>query len=144
MFSIAVTASDLLPASAGKNAIPTPYCPSAGNGKLATSERNLCGIWMSTPAPSPVSTSAPVAPRCSMRHNAPIPIATMLCDLRPCTSTTNDTPQASCSKRGSYKPLAGGMELCIVVLYIHRTNSGVSEVLTGTTLARMETLARNP
>ena len=39
MFSIAVTASDLLPASAGKNAIPTPYCPSAGNGKLATSER---------------------------------------------------------------------------------------------------------
>ena len=102
--------------SVGRKANPTPYPPIAGKGKPATSERKRCGIWMSTPAPSPVSASAPVAPRCSMLHNAPIPIDTMLCERRPCMSTTNETPQASCSNRGSYKPLAGGKRCCIVVL----------------------------
>ena len=60
------------------------------------------------PAPSPVSGSAPVAPRCSMLHKAPNPVCTMRWLATPLTCTTNDTPHESCSKRGSYKPCADG------------------------------------
>src|SRR5690349_21313086 len=41
-----------------------------------------------------------------------MPCCKILCDLRPLISTTNPTPQASCSNAGSYKPcLLGGPSL---------------------------------
>ena len=52
--------------STGRNVMPTPYSPAGGRVKpsLAHSRaKNLCGIWISTPAPSPVSGSQPQAPR---------------------------------------------------------------------------------
>ena len=41
--------------------MPLPYSPGAGSVKRAlrlTSSMNACGIWISTPAPSPVLVSA--------------------------------------------------------------------------------------
>ena len=60
------------------------------------------------PAPSPVFTSAPDAPRWSRLQSAPRAVATMSRAGRPRTSTTNETPHESCSKRGSYSPNASG------------------------------------
>ena len=49
--------------------------PSAGSGEAGDrSARKRCGTWMRMPAPSPVSASAPVAPRCSRLHSAPMPM----------------------------------------------------------------------
>src|SRR5438105_6818364 len=60
------------------------------------------------PAPSPVSFSAPVAPRCSRLQRTPSALTTMSCEGRPLMSTTNPKPQESCSSAGSYRPCAGG------------------------------------
>src|SRR4051794_14763623 len=60
------------------------------------------------PAPSPVSGSAPEAPRCSRLRSAVRPCSTRSWLLRPATSTTKATPHASCSWAGSYRPCAGG------------------------------------
>src|SRR5438046_6840937 len=54
------------------------------------------------PAPSPVSGSAPAAPRWFRQQTAVSASSTMAWLLRPCTSTTKPTPHASCSNRGSY------------------------------------------
>ena len=45
--------------------------PRAGSPKPAASatlRRNLSGVWISMPAPSPVASSEPAAPRCVRRH----------------------------------------------------------------------------
>ena len=50
----------------GRKTMPQPYSPAAGSAMrvlLQVSARNACGICISTPAPSPVFTSAPLAPR---------------------------------------------------------------------------------
>src|SRR5579862_5670195 len=86
------------------------------------------------PAPSPVLTSLPVAPRCSRLHRAPMPVRTMSWLRRPFMSTTNDTPQASCSKAGSYRPWAAGRSWNIVIL--GSVSGAVGWPLAGTTLAR--------
>ena len=52
----------------GRKMMPLPYSPAAGSGMRAlrhTSSLKACGIWISTPAPSPVLTSQPQAPRWS-------------------------------------------------------------------------------
>ena len=133
--SIAFSQSD---PSDGRNAIPTAYAPTSGSVIPAVARRNASGICTRMPAPSPVSGSAPVAPRCSMLHSAPSAVETMPWLARPLMSTTNDTPQASCSNRGSYRPRAGGRKDCIVVLRtecdprrLSRTRDDVGPIATG-------------
>ena len=92
----------------GRNAIPTAYCPAGGRAKSTTALRKRSGIWIVMPAPSPVFASAPCAPRCSRLQRAPMPIATISWVARPLMSTTNETPHASCSLAGSYRPKALG------------------------------------
>ena len=75
-----------------------------GSGAGATLRRNVSGIWTRMPAPSPVLTSQPHAPRCARFISTCSAWLTMACDLRPFMSTTKPTPQASCSCCGSYKP----------------------------------------
>ena len=81
--------------------MPAAYEPAPGNANPAVARRKLSGIWTRMPAPSPVSGSAPVAPRCSMFVSAVRPRVTMLRDFSPFTFATKATPQESCSKRGS-------------------------------------------
>ena len=64
--------------------------------------RTRSGSWTRMPAPSPVSGSAPAAPRwfeVAERGEGLLDACAWL--RRPCMSTTKPTPQASCSKRGS-------------------------------------------
>ena len=95
-------------ASRGRKHRPTPYAPACGRSKSTTSRRKRSGTWTRMPAPSPELVSAPCAPRWSRLQRAPKAVSTMLRDLRPLMSTTNDTPHASCSNRGSYRPAASG------------------------------------
>ena len=67
----------------------------------ATLRRNVSGIWTRMPAPSPVLTSQPHAPRCCRFISTWSACATIACDFRPLMSTTKPTPQASCSCCGS-------------------------------------------
>ena len=60
------------------------------------------------PAPSPEFTSAPAAPRWSRLRRAVSALRTMSWLASPVRVATNATPHASCSKRGSYSPWAGG------------------------------------
>src|SRR5262245_45866135 len=76
--------------------------------------RNAWGIWIRIPAPSPVLTSHPQAPRCSKFLSTVRAWLTIAWDLRPLMSTTNPTPQASCSWAGSYRPCAAGSPGVIV------------------------------
>ncbi len=88
----------------GRKMMPLPYSPAAGSGILAlrhTSSLKACGIWMSTPAPSPVLTSLPQAPRWSRFFSTWIACSRIRWDLCPLMLTTKPTPQASCSNRGS-------------------------------------------
>src|SRR6185436_6937575 len=90
--------------SAGRNTIPTPYCPAAGSSTRSafTSRRkNASGICTRIPAPSPVFGSQPQAPRCVRFWRTVRPFCTISCEGSPFTFTTNPTPQASCSMRGS-------------------------------------------
>src|SRR5262249_23409152 len=107
------TASAARRSSSGRNARPTAYPGSpatgAGSGKPSTSRKNASGTWTSRPAPSPELGSAPAAPRWSRVARAVRPWDTMRWDRRPRTSTTNATPQESCSNVGSYRPWAAGM-----------------------------------
>src|ERR1700687_2780422 len=60
------------------------------------------------PAPSPVFASHPHAPRCCRLMSTSRPRSTTEWERTPLMLTTNPTPQASCSKRGSYRPSAWG------------------------------------
>ncbi len=88
----------------GRKMMPLPYWPGAGSGMRAlrqTSSLNACGICSSTPAPSPVLTSQPQAPRWSRFFSTWIACCSTRCDLTPLMLTTKPWPQASCSWRGS-------------------------------------------
>ena len=52
--------------SFGRNTMPTPYSPAGGSltpWRAISSRKNWSGIWIRMPAPSPISGSAPTAPR---------------------------------------------------------------------------------
>ncbi len=96
---------------------------------------------MRMPAPSPVSGSAPVAPRCSRFVRAIKPVWASSFERTPFMWATNATPHASCSKRGSYSPVAAGAStrgtaVGAGVITITSTKVGVWLVEFGTTLAR--------
>ena len=97
MLSTAACARAAASRSCGRKAMPVAYALASGSGKSATALKNASGTCISTPAPSPVFTSAPKAPRCSKLHKAPSAVSTSSRLARPCISTTNPTPQASCS-----------------------------------------------
>ena len=50
--------------------------PAVGSSKSTVSRSSRSGIWIRMPAPSPVSGSAPVAPRCSRLVSASRPVRT--------------------------------------------------------------------
>ena len=81
--------------------MPVAYAPAGGSSKSTTARKNASGIWIMTPAPSPVSASAPAAPRWLRQHTAVSAWSRIALLLRPFMSTTKPTPQLSCSKRGS-------------------------------------------
>src|ERR1043166_4479010 len=58
------------------------------------------------PAPSPVLPSASTAPRCQTAFSAAIAASTTWRRGWPSRAAMTPTPQASCSSRGSYRPLA--------------------------------------
>src|SRR5262249_40682688 len=93
--------------SCGRNSVPTAYSPGAGSPKpsfCALAAKNLCGICVRMPAPSPARGSAPTAPRCSRLSRMVSASSTILCDLRPLISAMNPTPQESFSRAGSNSP----------------------------------------
>ncbi|MEY4010178.1 MAG: hypothetical protein RLZZ93_870 [Actinomycetota bacterium] len=108
MRSTVSTAVAMRAGSAGRKAMPAAYAPAGGRSNPAVARMNASGTWMRIPAPSPVSASAPVAPRCSMLVRAVRPSVTISLLFAPFTFATKDTPQASCSKRGSYRPWGAG------------------------------------
>ena len=57
-------------APASINASPAAYLPASGSLKFTSARKNSSGIRINIPAPSPVSGSAPVAPRCSIFSSA--------------------------------------------------------------------------
>ena len=61
------------------------------------------------PAPSPLSTSAPEAPRCSRFLSAVRAFETISCVGNLFKVATIATPHASCSLAGSYNPTAFGV-----------------------------------
>src|SRR5262249_55972277 len=88
-----------------------PYCPGRGNCKPIPSQaccRNACGTCSKIPAPSPVLSSQPQAPRWSRFCNTVRACCTISCDFSPLMFTTKPIPQASCSKRGSSRPCLWG------------------------------------
>ncbi len=88
----------------GKKMRPVPYSPSAGKFKLslvASARKNRSGICIRMPAPSPVLTSQPQAPRCSRFKRICSASCTIWCDLRFFKSAMKPTPHASCSYCGS-------------------------------------------
>ena len=86
--------------SRGRKTMPTPYAPRSGSSMpwlRHWRSKNSCGICTSIPAPSPVSGSAPAAPRCPRLISTSSPWAMTLCDLTPLMLATSPTPHASCS-----------------------------------------------
>ncbi|CAB4594778.1 unannotated protein [freshwater metagenome] len=75
--SFAIASIRAIGASDAKNAIPAAYEPAAGKSKSVTARKNKSGILIRIPAPSPLSVSAPDAPRCSKLRNAVNPCATI-------------------------------------------------------------------
>ena len=95
----------------GRKMMPLPYSPAGGRGMrafLQISSLNACGIWISTPAPSPVLISQPQAPRWSRFLRTWMACSRMRCDLYPLMLATKPSPQASCSNCGSYRPCFSG------------------------------------
>ncbi len=106
---------------------PTAYLPAGGSAASGVPSSGVrmrpcthsrsnrrCGIWIRMPAPSPVLGSAPVAPRCSIRSSAFRPRSTTPCEACPRRCARKPTPQASCSKDGSYRPLCGRRANCVL------------------------------
>ena len=77
MASMPRTAAAWPAASVGRNAMPIAYCPAGGSSASTTSRRKASGIWVRMPAPSPLSGSAPTAPRWSRLSRAVRPASTM-------------------------------------------------------------------
>ena len=80
--------------------MPTAYCPIGGSAKLTVFRKNASGICTKTPAPSPVSGSDPVPPRCAKRDNISSASCTIACERSPFTCAINPVPHASCSNSG--------------------------------------------
>ena len=72
-----------------------------GSSRPAAARMNSSGTWMRIPAPSPVSTSAPLAPRCSRWSSTSSARSTVRWLALPVRHATAPTPQLSCSKFGS-------------------------------------------
>src|SRR5665811_351924 len=68
---------------------------------------NASGTWVRIPAPSPLSASAPTAPRWLRFARAVSAASTMSRPGVPRSVATKATPQASCSAAGSYRPAEG-------------------------------------
>ena len=75
-----------------------------GSGKSTTSRRNSSGIWVSRPAPSPVPSSPPTAPRCSRLRRAVSAASTMSWEATPSRVATTARPHASFSSSERYRP----------------------------------------
>ncbi|CAB4628509.1 unannotated protein [freshwater metagenome] len=82
------------------NAMPVAYAPEDGSLNSLTSWKYPSGIRMRIPAPSPLSGSAPDAPRCSMLRSAVSALETISCVAILLSVATIATPQASCSFAG--------------------------------------------
>ena len=98
--------------SRGRNTRPAAVLAGLGQARcrlvLQASLKKACGIWISTPAPSPVFASQPEAPRWSRLVSTSIACWRIRLDLRPLMSTTKPTPQASCSNHGIVEALLLG------------------------------------
>ncbi len=93
--------------SLGMKIMPTPYSPGAGRvtpWAAISSRYRASGSWIRMPAPSPMSLSAPTAPRWSRFSRIFRPCCTMAWLFSPLIWATKPTPQASCSWAGSYRP----------------------------------------
>ena len=76
MLSIAACAFSAASVSTGRNARPTAYWPGGGRMSPSSPRRKRSGTWTRMPAPSPVSGSAPVAPRWSRLVSAVSAVST--------------------------------------------------------------------
>ena len=81
--------------SRGRNTSPAPYEPASGSVNGTALRKNVSGVWIMMPAPSPVFASHPQAPRCSRLIRTSSALRTIAFDRRPLMSTTKPTPQAS-------------------------------------------------
>ena len=106
--SCAISSIREIGAAEAKNAIPAAYDPTFGKSKSVTARKNKSGILIRIPAPSPLSGSAPEAPRCSKLRRAVKPCATISWVAFPVKVATMATPQESRSFSGLYNPEAGG------------------------------------
>ncbi len=100
MVSIIASAARHSFGSSGRKNMPTAYCPIGGSEKLTVFRKNSSGICTKTPAPSPVSGSDPVPPRCAKRDNISSESCTIACERSPFTCAINPVPHASCSNSG--------------------------------------------
>ena len=83
--------------------MPTPRSESRNRGFFFFSRCSLkssYGIWVRMPAPSPVTASASMAPRCASDFSAAMAFSTTSWERSPEILAMNPTPQASCSKSG--------------------------------------------
>src|SRR5579864_7425092 len=95
--------------SRGRSAIATPSSACRGGrtpSRYRSGTSSRYGIWVSTPAPSPVFPSAETAPRWVRRATASS-ASSITAWLRPAVVATNPVPQASCSNRGSRRSATG-------------------------------------
>ena len=94
-----------------RNSMPTPYAPGPGNTmpfNRHSFSKKACGNCVRMPAPSPVSGSAPVPPRCARFSSTLSASTTIRCERAPLMFTSMPMPQASCSNCGEYKPCCRG------------------------------------
>ena len=101
--------------SLGRKTMPTPYSPGGGSltpldpsgavpARAISARYSASGIWIRMPAPSPISASAPTAPRWSRFSRIFSALVMMAWLFSPFRCATKPTPQASCSWAGSYRP----------------------------------------
>ena len=87
----------------GKKNMPTPYCLAPGSStpcSFMILAKNLWGICVRIPTPSPVFPSASLPARCSRFSTMERASLTSLCEGLPSTSMIAPIPQLSCSNCG--------------------------------------------
>mmetsp|Transcript_27015 Transcript_27015/g.66242 ORF Transcript_27015/g.66242 Transcript_27015/m.66242 type:complete len:288 (-) Transcript_27015:145-1008(-) len=120
--------------SCGKNTMPTPEEPSV-NPSILLSAANLLstfqGMLHMMPAPSPESSSALHAPRCSMHPSAMSASVTVLCVRRPLRLAMNPTPHASDSSSScslsTTPPVYGARAMASTTVLERAAAAGASE-----------------
>ena len=103
--------------SLGRKIWPTPYSPGGGSSmpcSAISARKYSSGIWIRMPAPSPISLSAPTAPRWSRFSRIFRPCSTIECARWPLMCATKPTPQASCSRDASYSPPAAAAAMSVI------------------------------